>query len=163
MSLREQMDAARAAGKLTKCYEEAANAPLIEFQATPHSRVIFPIAQLARAVWHDRSGEQPAPEGAPQHWRLCFATADVVITGWCLDKLVTLLRDHKLAAVRSIPGRPDFPKTEPFIAAIETFANDEPKPEPPPSEDGGNNAPASLPPDRPLVGRPLATATLCAR
>ena len=44
-----------------QCYEVVANATFVEFQASPHLRATFPIAQLARAVWQDLSATKPAP------------------------------------------------------------------------------------------------------
>ncbi len=139
------------------CYKKGSNVTLVEFQPGPHERWILPVAQLARAVWEDITPHAPAGyAGAPERWRLAFATTDVVISGWRLDKLVTLLHEHQLAVVRPVPGRPDYSKTSPFIASMQITPLDEERPETPPAEDdGGNNAPLPLPPDRERSGSVL--------
>lgn len=115
-----------------RCFEIKEGSALIEFE-TAHMRATFPVSQLARAVWRKFAPDTPPQDGASEHWRLAFATADVVITGWRLHKLAGYLREHKLAVVREINGYPGFPEQEPFVSKISLFENDEPgndEPEP---------------------------------
>jgi len=43
--------------------------------------------------------------GPPEKLTLAFATADVVMVGWRLERLAEHLRDGQLLAVRALPAR----------------------------------------------------------
>jgi len=50
-------------------------------------------------------GESGTSHGAPEKLTLVFATADVVMVGWRLDRLAEHLREGQLLAVRALPAR----------------------------------------------------------
>jgi len=59
---------------------------------------------------------QDAP---PEKLTIAFATADVTLTGWRLDRLADDLRDGDLLAVRALPARyANLDKTKCSVASI---------------------------------------------
>jgi hypothetical protein len=78
-------------------------APFVEFHVTPHSRSGFPIGQLCHYTLEsnaDGGGDEP-----PERLTLAFPTADVVIVGARLGKLVEAVNDRALAAVIPLDAR----------------------------------------------------------
>jgi hypothetical protein len=98
MSLKQQLAASK-----PDCYDIDSSArSFIEFQPTPETRQGFALAQLLHyTVEANPEGDKDAPE----RLTLAFSTADVVVTGSRLAHLADLLRDHKLAALRTLPER----------------------------------------------------------
>ena len=97
----------------TTCVVEAGSSRsigFVEFFDTPHSpqaRQGFALAQLLHYRLAARAPEagDAAEEARPQVLTLAFSTADVVVTGWRLERMAELLQDGKLAAVKTIPAR----------------------------------------------------------
>jgi hypothetical protein len=55
----------------------------------------------------------------PDRLIVAFATADVTLTGWRLDRLAERLRDGELLAVRALPSRyAQFDQTKCAVASI---------------------------------------------
>ena len=58
-------------------------------------------------------------DAPPEKLTLAFATADVTLTGWRLDRLADDIRDGELLAVRALPTRyANLDKTKCAVAAI---------------------------------------------
>jgi len=72
----------------------------------PQSRQGFALSHLLyyRLAPRDAVAGDGA-DAAPQMLTLAFSTADVVLTGWRLERVTELIHDGKLAAVRTIPTR----------------------------------------------------------
>jgi hypothetical protein len=74
----------------------------VEFQVTPHSRSGFPIGQLCHYTLESNAAEGDEP---PERLTLAFPTADVVIVGARLGKLVEAVNDRALVAVIPLDAR----------------------------------------------------------
>ena len=110
-TIKEQLLARRR----TECHESG-ECLFVEFQPTPNTRQGFALAQLL----HYTLDANPAAElDTPDRLTLAFSTADVVMVGARLVRLTDLVREHKLAVVRTLPGR--YSELEPhqsFVAEI---------------------------------------------
>ncbi len=75
----------------------------IEFVLSDRDRQGFHASQLL----HYRLGtNEDEREGAPpQKLAIAFATADVTVIGWRLDRITSHLRDGDLLALRAVPTR----------------------------------------------------------
>ncbi len=74
----------------------------IELRPDPRTKTGFPVAQLCHYTLEaNPSGELEAPE----RLTLGFSTADVVVTGARLGKLVELINEHGLASVSAVDAR----------------------------------------------------------
>jgi hypothetical protein len=104
-SLSQQVAAKKAADEAASCHTNAprtGSASFIEFRPDPHTRVGFPMAQLCHYTLEPNPGGDP---DAPERLTLAFSTADVVIVGARLGKLVELIGTHDLAAVSVLDAR----------------------------------------------------------
>ncbi len=74
----------------------------VDFHVTPHSRCGFPVGQLCHYTLeaNEAGGDEP-----PERLTLAFPTADVVLTGARLAKLIELLHDHSLGSVTPLDAR----------------------------------------------------------
>lgn len=75
--------------------------PCIEFHPTGEERYGFHASQLL----HYRLETKETTGQALHNLTLAFGTADVVLTGWRLDRITAHLRDGDLLAVRTCPVR----------------------------------------------------------
>lgn len=102
MSLREELEKRKE--ELPSCAKIGTRdgAPFVEFHVTPHSRCGFPIGQLCHYTLETnaQSGDEP-----PERLTLAFPTADVVLRGARLGKLVEAINDRALAAVMPVDAR----------------------------------------------------------
>ena len=75
----------------------------IEFVLSDQDRQGFQASQLLhyRLATNDDDGKDAPPEKLS----IAYATADVTLTGWRLDRITEHLRDGNLLAVRSRPSR----------------------------------------------------------
>jgi len=75
----------------------------IEFILGERERHGFHASQLLhyRLAANDTAGK----EAPPEKLTIAFATADVTLTGWRLERVVQRLRDGDLLAVRTRPAR----------------------------------------------------------
>jgi len=112
----------------TTCVVEAGSSRsigFVEFFDNPHSpqaRQGFALAQLLHYRLAARAPEpgDAAEEARPQVLALAFSTADVVVTGWRLERMAEYLQDGKLAAVKTIPVRHvGLTANRPAVVAIE--------------------------------------------
>lgn len=104
-SLKEEVAARRAAE--TPAHSCAAigtrgSASFVEFHVTPHSRCGYPVGQLCHYTLDSNAAEGDEP---PERLTLAFPTADVVVTGARLGKLIEAIRDQSLAAVMPLDAR----------------------------------------------------------
>ena len=102
-SLQQSIDARRAAEKAEPtCHAIRSNAAFVEFHVSPRSRCGFPVGQLCHYTLeaNEAGGDEP-----PERLTLAFPTADVVLTGARLARLVELLHDHSLGAVMPLDAR----------------------------------------------------------
>ena len=111
MILKEQL----LANRKPECHESGERS-FVEFQPTPNTRQGFALAQLL----HYTLDANPAAElDTPDRLTLAFSTADVVIVGARLFRLTDLVREHKLAVVRTLPERyGELEPSQPFVAEI---------------------------------------------
>jgi len=77
-------------------------AAFVDFQVTPHSRCGFPLAQLCH---YTLASNEDGDDEPPERLSLGFPTADVVIFGARLGKLVELIQEQSLAAVMPLDAR----------------------------------------------------------
>ncbi len=102
-SLQQSIDAKRAAEKAEPtCHAIRSNAAFVEFHVTAHSRCGFPVGQLCHYTLDANEGGSGEP---PERLTLAFPTADVVLTGARLARLVELLHDHSLGSVTPLDAR----------------------------------------------------------
>lgn len=105
MTLREQIDQKKASEEaVPSCYKESLRsqpAAFIEFRPDPQTRTGFGAAQLLHYTLEPHRDNQDAPE----RLTLGFSTADVVILGVRLGKLVGLLNEHLLGSVSILDVR----------------------------------------------------------
>ena len=80
--------------------------PCVEFILGERDRHGFHSSQLLHyRLEANEGGNGGTPQGAPDKLTIAFATADVTLTGWRLDRLADDLRDGDLLAVRILPKR----------------------------------------------------------
>lgn len=145
-----------AAHQRPQCHEPPPNdrCSFIEFRRTPTNRQGFALSQLLHYTI------EPAPtDEEPQRERLIFgfSTADVILHGLRLVRLVDLFHQHRLGAVWPFADRyANMDPHDAFVSSIDIERLDKPKPDQPASSfedkgpvrttlgvDEGNNA--SLP------------------
>jgi len=98
--------AARRAEQPPECFDSDTRAgSFIEFQPSPESRLGFAFAQLLHYSLEANPEAEGNKDAPPERLTLGFSTADVVVLGARLVRLTDLLREHKLAVVRSLSGR----------------------------------------------------------
>lgn len=79
---------------------ERNHGPFLEFRPGAQKRVGFPWAQLCHYTL-----EPLADSDTPERLTLAFSTADVVIVGARLGKLVDAIQAHKLAWIAAVDAR----------------------------------------------------------
>jgi len=105
-SLQQEVAARRAAEPVTpSCYTSGPRGgrAFIEFRPDAHTRTGFPVSQLCHYTLE--AGRDDAELDAPERLTLAFSTADVVIVGARLGKLVDLLNEHDLGSVSVVDAR----------------------------------------------------------
>ena len=104
MSLVDSIAAKRAAEKAEpSCVKIGTreSASFVEFHVTAHARTGFPIGQLCHYTLESNAdGDEP-----PERLTLAFPTADVVIRGARLGKLVEAIHERSLEAVMPLGAR----------------------------------------------------------
>jgi len=80
------------------------SAYFIELRPDPRTKTGFPVAQLCHYTLEANPGGDEVKE-APERLTLGFSTADVVVTGARLGKLVELINEHGLASVSAHDAR----------------------------------------------------------
>jgi hypothetical protein len=80
----------------------------------------FHIGQLIRYTLEPAEGEDGERSREPTgKLSLAFATADVVIVGWRLERLAEYFRDGELLAVRALPDRyAHLDRSKPYVASV---------------------------------------------
>lgn len=104
MSLQQDLQARRAAEPVTpSCYSGGTRSggAFIEFRPDAHRRLGFPWAQLC----HYTLEPNPGSDDTPERLTLAFSTADVVLVGARLAKLVDLIHEHDLDWVAVVDAR----------------------------------------------------------
>ena len=76
----------------------------IELRPDPRTKTGFPVAQLCHYTLEANPSADEGKE-APERLTLGFSTADVVVTGARLGKLVELINEHGLASVSAVDAR----------------------------------------------------------
>ena len=89
--------------------------PCIEFHPTGEERYGFHASQLL----HYRLETEETTGHPPHKLTLGFGTADVILTGWRLDRVTAHVRDGDLLAVRTSTVRyAAFSQNKPQVASI---------------------------------------------
>ncbi|HKU81110.1 MAG TPA: hypothetical protein VJP76_02985 [Candidatus Tumulicola sp.] len=101
-SLQQQLEAKRAAEASCVNITTRDGAPFVEFHVTAHARCGFPVGQLCHYTLESNEGGGNAP---PERLTLAFPTADVVVLGARLAKLVEAVHERALAAVMPLDAR----------------------------------------------------------
>ena len=97
---------------------------LAELQSSPPRRHGFHTGQLLHYTLESNDGSDGGKSdhgghGPPEKLTLAFATADVVIVGWRLERLAKHLRDGELLAVRALPSRyANLDRNKTYVASI---------------------------------------------
>ncbi len=104
MSLQSSLEARHAAEVVPSCYTSGTrgSASFVEFHVTAHSRAGFPLGQLCHYTLETNAEGSDAP---PERLTLAFPTADVVVFGVRLGKLVEAMHEHALSAVMPLDAR----------------------------------------------------------
>jgi hypothetical protein len=127
MSLSHQLAERRKDNEDPDCVVEALSTQspgFVEFFDRPLSRQGFALSHLLhyRLAPREAAGGDGA-DAAPQVLTLAFSTADVVVTGWCLERVAEKLSEGKLVAVKTIPARHlGLTGNRPAVVAIEIRA-----------------------------------------
>jgi len=102
MSLQQHL-AAKKADEPPSCHTSGmrSGGAFIEFRPDAHRRIGFPVAQLCHYTLEPNGGDTDAPE----RLTLAFSTADVVLVGARLGKLVELINEHDLGSVSAVDAR----------------------------------------------------------
>jgi len=102
--LEQQIGAKKAAEAAPSCHTGGMrhNRAFVEFRPDPHTRIGFPWAQLCHYSLDPVGGGEL---DAPERLTLAFSTADVVVTGARLAKLVDLVNEHDLDSVSALDAR----------------------------------------------------------
>jgi len=97
-SFKEEVEARRAAEVVPSCYSGGTRSggAFIEFRPDAHQRVGFPWAQLCH---YTLEPNRDAELDTPERLTLAFSTADVVLGGARLGKLVELINGKRPAQV----------------------------------------------------------------
>jgi hypothetical protein len=100
-------------------------AAFVEFQVTPHSRSGFPVAQLCHYTLEANAAE--GGDAPPERLTFAFPTADVVVLGARLGKLLESIAEQSLAAVVPLDARYQATLGRgPWVASIAVNRIDEP-------------------------------------
>jgi hypothetical protein len=79
----------------------------------------FPYSQLINYVLESNPTFQSNRDAPPERLTIGFSSHDVVVLGWRMRGLTTLLHDAKAGTIRTIDGRyGNLNQVEPFIAEI---------------------------------------------
>ena len=98
------------------------HSPCIEFHTTGEERHGFQASQLL----HYRLETEETTGHPPHKLTLGFGTADVILTGWRLDRVTAHVRDGDLLAVRTSTVRyAAFSQNKPQVASIIVTTIDE--------------------------------------
>ena len=90
--------------------------PCVEFHTTGDERYGFHASQL---LHYRLETEETLPGQPPHKLTLGFGTADVILTGWRLDRVTAHVRDGNLLAVRTSPVRfADLSRAKTHVASI---------------------------------------------
>jgi hypothetical protein len=96
----------------------------IEFRPDPHTRTGFAVSQLLHYTLDAHAGDD---KDAPERLSFAFHTADVVVTGARMGKLVELIRSHELASVSALDARyANADAGQPWVAKIAIERLDKP-------------------------------------
>ncbi|MCI0541164.1 MAG: hypothetical protein L0Z50_38670 [Verrucomicrobiales bacterium] len=109
--------------------------PCVEFliaesqSGHPRRRCGFHMGQLLHYTLEATDGDDHGEgrHGPPEKLSLAFATADVVIMGWRLERIAENLRDGELLALRALPSRyANLDRTKTYVAsiAVESLSKD---------------------------------------
>ncbi len=77
----------------------------IEFRPDARTRTGFAVSQLLHYTLEPNPAAEDAKGAPPERLTFSFHTADVVVTGARLAKLVELIQSHKLASVMVLDAR----------------------------------------------------------
>ena len=105
MSLVDSIAAKRAAEKAEpSCVKIGTrdSASFVEFHVTAHSRTGFPVGQLCHYTLESNAEGGDAP---PERLTFAFPTADVVVLGARLGKLVEAIHERSLEAITPLGAR----------------------------------------------------------
>jgi hypothetical protein len=104
-----------------ECFESSnVNCFCIEFHLDEHHRRGFHTSQLITYSLDPNPAAENDKDAPPQMLSLAFSTADVVILGWRLSRLTTMLQKNELATVAILSKRyADLERQKPFVSAIE--------------------------------------------
>lgn len=114
MSLKEELEKRKEA--LPSCHSGGLRHghAFIEFRPDPQKRVGFPWVQLCHYTLEPDRGDD-----TPERLTLAFSTADVVLVGARLGKLVELLQEHDLDSVSVVDARyANLLAKSPWVASI---------------------------------------------
>lgn len=102
-----------------RCIEESPAASFIEF-VTADDRVHgFAYSQLMNYTLEQIAESEHKTDAPQDRLQLFFSTHDVTLTGWRLREFLRLLRDGKVAAVKTGPARyADLRRDAPYVAEI---------------------------------------------
>ena len=79
----------------------------------------FPYSQLINYVLESNPTFQSNRDAPPERLTIGFSSHDVVVLGWRMRALTTLLHDAKVGTIRTLDVRyGNLRKVEPFIAEI---------------------------------------------
>jgi hypothetical protein len=88
-------------GNYRGCIDESSHSSFIEF-VTPDDRVHgFAYSQPMNYTLERIAENEPKADAPPDRLQLFFSTHDVTLTGWRLRDFLRLLRDGKVAAVKT--------------------------------------------------------------
>ena len=102
-----------------RCIEEGDGASFIEFVAADDRVHGFAYSQLMNYTLEKISENEHKSDAPQDRLQLFFSTHDVTLTGWRLRDLLRLLRDGKVAAVKTGHARyANLRNDLPFVAEI---------------------------------------------
>jgi hypothetical protein len=101
------------------CYQPAnGHCFCIEFRVDKRRRG-FHSSHLIEYTLEENPEAKDDPNTPPEQLVLAFATADVIVSGWRLGRLASLLHENKLAIVGIQPKRPNESDTnKPCVTSI---------------------------------------------
>jgi hypothetical protein len=103
----------------SRCIEESSGSSFIEF-VTADDRVHgFACSQLMNYTLEKIPESEHKSDAPPDRLQLFFSTHDVTLSGWRLRDFLRLLRDGKVAAVKTGPARyANLRNDLPYVAEI---------------------------------------------
>ncbi len=87
------------------CVEVGRAVSFIEFRPDAHTRTGFAASQLLHYTLEPNPATEDAKGAPPERLTFAFHTADVVVLGARLAKLVELIQAHELASVIALDAR----------------------------------------------------------